>query len=97
MKERISQSHKEKQVQMERKRKAAMFLNLIKTNQPSGPMPTIITDDSAPLYVGKYLVNLSHTRSWEWWPSVKGFSSWNPTEKWNFKFWDSYLEASESN
>ncbi|KAI8739339.1 splicing factor, suppressor of white-apricot [Biomphalaria glabrata] len=57
MKERISQSHKEKQVQMERKRKAAMFLNLIKTNQPSGPMPTIITDDSAPLYVGEGVSN----------------------------------------
>ncbi|KAH9525843.1 hypothetical protein Btru_002526 [Bulinus truncatus] len=46
MKERISQSHKEKQLQMERKRKAAMFLNTIKTSQPSLPLPSNLSEES---------------------------------------------------
>ncbi|CAL1543009.1 unnamed protein product [Lymnaea stagnalis] len=53
VKERISQTHKEKQLQMERKKKAAMFLNLIKSSQPQ--VPAVAGDDSASLYVGEAL------------------------------------------
>ncbi|XP_059147044.1 splicing factor, suppressor of white-apricot homolog isoform X2 [Physella acuta] len=53
VKERISQTHKEKQLQMERKRKAALFLNQIKTTQPSAPLPNVLQEDSSSLYVGE--------------------------------------------
>ncbi|KAH9525838.1 hypothetical protein Btru_002516 [Bulinus truncatus] len=53
MKERISQSHKEKQLQMERKRKAAMFLNTIKTSQPSLPLPSNLSEEAVALYIGE--------------------------------------------
>lgn len=53
VKERISQTHKEKQLQMERKRKAALFLNQMKTSQPSDPLPNVLQEDSSALYIGE--------------------------------------------
>ncbi|GFR60968.1 splicing factor, suppressor of white-apricot [Elysia marginata] len=53
VKERLSQTNRERQLQQERKKKAAMFLNLIKSSQPTEPSPPPPPEDSSALYVGE--------------------------------------------
>ena len=58
VKERLSQTNRERQLQQERKKKAAMFLNLIKSSQTTEPSPPRPLEDSSALYVGEISLSL---------------------------------------